>query len=141
MKTSLGTDVSNNTLAASAIAGSFSQAPIVSIGVLSAERVASVLSNLAISECVDAYMSQISSWWPVAPISVSKVQSTQLLSRPRFAEDQSVDLALADEELEPNERNRFGALSNKSKCCLQELGQSCAQVGGSTTVAPFVVVP
>ena len=71
----------------------------MSLVVLSTERVASLQSVLAVAESVDEYMSQLASWMPLAPISVSKAPSTPLLSRTRFAEDQSIDLALADEEL------------------------------------------
>ena len=48
---------------------------------------------------MDEYMSQLASQLPVAPISLSKAQSTPLLSRPRFIEEQSIDLALAEDEL------------------------------------------
>ena len=75
------------------------QTPIVSLVVPSTERVASLRSVLAVTEGVDETMSQIASWMPLAPISVSKAPSTPLLSRTRFAEDQSIDLAIADEEL------------------------------------------
>ena len=92
-------DDGDNTLAVSAIARGFMQAPIVSLGGLSTERVASLQSNVDVTKSVDETMSQLTSWWPVAPISVTKVQSTPLLSRTRFAEDQSIDLAIADEEL------------------------------------------
>ncbi len=75
------------------------QAPIVLLGAPSPERVASLRSVLAVTEGVDEYMSQLASWLPAAPISVSKAPSTPLLSRTRFAEDQCIDLALADDEL------------------------------------------
>ena len=75
------------------------QTPIVLLGAPSAERDASLRSVLAVTEGVDEYMSQLASLLPVAPTSVSKAPSTPLVSRPRFAEDQSIDLALADEEL------------------------------------------
>ena len=51
------------------------------------------------TESVDEYMSQLASQLPVAPISLSKAQSTPLSSRPRFTEEQSIDLALAEEGL------------------------------------------
>ena len=51
------------------------------------------------TESVDEFMSQLASQLPVAQISLSTTQSTPLLSRPRFIEEQSIDLALADEEL------------------------------------------
>ncbi|MEQ1825598.1 MAG: hypothetical protein ABL921_06610 [Pirellula sp.] len=72
---------------------------IVSIGVNSPERVASWQSDLEVTESVDEHMSQLASQLPIVPPSVIKVPSTPLLSRPRFAEDQSIDLALAEEEL------------------------------------------
>ncbi len=76
----------------------FMQAPIVSFGVLSTERVASLQSGLVVAESVDEFMSQLARLLPFAPISVSKVPSTPVLSRTRFTKDQSIDLALADEE-------------------------------------------
>lgn len=48
---------------------------------------------------VDNFMSRLIDSLPVTPISVSKSQSTSLLPRTRFAEEQSIDLAQADEEL------------------------------------------
>ena len=77
----------------------FMQAPVVSLGVPSTERAVSLQSVLSVNESVDKFMSQLASQFPVAPISVSKSQSTPLSSRTRFNEDQSFDLALADEEL------------------------------------------
>ena len=76
------------------------QAPIVSLGVPFTDRVAPLQRGLAIAEGVDVYMSQLASLLSIAPISVSKVPSMPLNSRTRFAEDHSIDLALADDELD-----------------------------------------
>ena len=84
----------------SAFSSRFMQAPVVLLGVPSTERVASLQSGLAIAEEVDEYMSQLASLLSIAPISVSKVPSMPLNSRTRFAEDHSIDLALADDELD-----------------------------------------
>ena len=75
------------------------QAPIVSLTVPSTERAAQSQSVSATTESVDEFMSQLASQLPVAPMSVSKLQSTSLQSRTRFTEEQNIDLALADEEL------------------------------------------
>ena len=77
----------------------FMQAPVVSLGVPSTERAAQSQRVLAVTESVDEFMSQLASLLPAAPISVSKAQSAPLHSRTRFADDRSIDLALADEEL------------------------------------------
>ncbi|HUP80262.1 MAG TPA: hypothetical protein VM260_17035, partial [Pirellula sp.] len=77
----------------------FLQAAIVSLGVLSTEGFASWQRVLAVTESVDEFMSQLSSWLPVVSISTKNPRSIPLPSRPRFADDQSMDLALGDEEL------------------------------------------
>ena len=87
-------NVSNSTFSSR-----FTQAPVVSLGVPSTERIASLQRVSAETESVDEFMSQLASSVPAAPISVSKAQSAPLQSRTHFAEDQSIDLALADEEL------------------------------------------
>ena len=53
---------------------------------------------MAVTEGVDQFMSRFSAL-PAEPTRVSNAQSIPVLSRPRFAEEQSIDLALADEEL------------------------------------------
>ena len=83
----------------SAFSSSFLQASVVSLSVPSTERVAQSQSVLAETESVDECMSQLASLLSAAPISVSKAPSTPLLSQTRFAEDQCIDLALADDEL------------------------------------------
>lgn len=99
LKTGSRADVSDNSLAASSIAFGFMQAPIVPVGVFSLKGVALLRSVLEDTESVDATMSQLARWLPGVPNSVSKAPSTPLQTRPRQAEDQSIDLALADEEL------------------------------------------
>ena len=89
----------------------FMQAPIVSLGVPSTERIASLKRVSAETESVDEFMSQLASQLPVAPISLSKAQSTSLASRPRFAEAQSIDLALADEELNDSLHTKWIAIN------------------------------
>ncbi len=71
----------------------------MSLGVPSTERIDSLQRVSAVTESIDEFMSQLASQLPVAPISVSKPQSAPLQSRTRLAEAQSIDLALADEEL------------------------------------------
>lgn len=82
----------------SSSSSSFMQAPIVSLGASSIER-ASLRSSLAVTDGVDQFMSRLAKALPAEPTRVSKAQSIPVLSRPRFAEDQNIDLALADEEL------------------------------------------
>ncbi len=53
----------------------------------------------ATTESVDNFMSRLIDSLPVAPNSASKVQSTSLQSRTHFTEEQNIDFAFADEEL------------------------------------------
>ncbi len=92
LNTTPGSAVSN-----SSSSSSFMQAPIVLLGASSIER-ASLRSLMAVTEGVDQFMSRFSAL-PAEPTRVSNAQSIPVLSRPRFAEEQSIDLALADEEL------------------------------------------
>ncbi|MEQ1824524.1 MAG: LamG-like jellyroll fold domain-containing protein [Pirellula sp.] len=94
LNTAPGSDVRNR-----ASSNGFMQAPIVSLGVLSTERVAQSQSVREVTECVDEFMSQLASSLPIVPISMNKVQSTPLVSRIGVAKDRSFNLALTDEEL------------------------------------------
>lgn len=91
--------VSNNSLIVNANSRRFALAPGVLPSVLTTERVVATQSVMVRNESVDEYMINLASSLTVTPISTIIPQSISNPSRSRLADEQSIDLALADDEL------------------------------------------